>query len=488
MAVERTRSRHRPHDHRPRVERHQGTEHAGAARRSGSSWSSRTSVRAGLLGADAGLAARHDLHQGPARHRPAHDGRRQRVAQASARARRPGPTGSRPRASTQIQADPALMTDRARRPAARCSATIAPPATGATRKGGQGFPNLTDDAWLWGGDARDDRRDHPRRHQLDRIPTAAIADAGLRPRRHARARRDRQRRRLCAQPVRSATATSCAADDDRRRQGRVRRQLRRLPWRGRQGQRRTSARPNLTDQFWIYGGDAAVDLRRRSGAAGRAICRPGKSACRRSTARSSRSICSTSEEQQPMSATRRSDAADRTTAVALAAVGAGLLLSARRQCASRLRRRDVAAGLRRACPTGRRLTRRLDSSARRNRPARRGRRSMARPTMTPIPAVVPPLPRARTAGSRNSLAAAAFGWLAAGWRDLSDRPGASLAYGLLVFLVSVVIVVGLFAFGLGLHPVPGLRRLHGRRPAPRDRPLREEPAHRGRASRSAWRR
>jgi uncharacterized membrane protein len=38
-------------------------------------------------------------------------------------------------------------------------------------------------------------------------------------------------------------------------------------------------------------------------------------------------------------------------------------------------------------------------------------------------------------------------WLAAGWRDLTTQPLASLGYGALVFLVSVAIVVGLFGFG-----------------------------------------
>lgn len=51
---------------------------------------------------------------------------------------------------------------------------------------------------------------------------------------------------------------------------------------------------------------------------------------------------------------------------------------------------------------------------------------------------------------------AAFGWLGAGWRDLLDRPGPSLAYGVAVFLVSLVIVWGLFAFGLDYILFPAL--------------------------------
>jgi uncharacterized membrane protein len=51
---------------------------------------------------------------------------------------------------------------------------------------------------------------------------------------------------------------------------------------------------------------------------------------------------------------------------------------------------------------------------------------------------------------------AAFGWLGAGWRDLLNRPGPSLAYGVAVFLVSLVIVWGLFAFGLDYILFPAL--------------------------------
>lgn len=66
--------------------------------------------------------------------------------------------------------------------------------------------------------------------------------------------------------------------------------------------------------------------------------------------------------------------------------------------------------------------------------------------MTTIPAVLPPAPRDKT-WNRNLDPSAAFSWLAAGWRDMANKPLASLSYGALVFLVSVAIVVGLFAFG-----------------------------------------
>ncbi len=67
--------------------------------------------------------------------------------------------------------------------------------------------------------------------------------------------------------------------------------------------------------------------------------------------------------------------------------------------------------------------------------------------MTPIPAVVPPLQRAVT-WNRNIAPATALDWLAAGWRDFTIYPGASISYGILVFLVSVATTVGLFALRL----------------------------------------
>ena len=52
--------------------------------------------------------------------------------------------------------------------------------------------------------------------------------------------------------------------------------------------------------------------------------------------------------------------------------------------------------------------------------------------------------------------AAAFGWLAAGWRDFAARPGPSLAYGIAVFLVSAVIVGGLYRLDLDYILFPAL--------------------------------
>src|SRR4029077_9593837 len=93
--------------------------------------------------------------------------------------------------------------------------------------------------------------------------------------------------------------------------------------------------------------------------------------------------------------------------------------------------------------TGARALQWKEGSARQARHAHRDEIAR-RPTMTTIPAVVPPLPREWT-WKRNVSPAAAFGWLSAGWRDFTIHPVASISYGLLVFLVSVATIVGLFA-------------------------------------------
>ena len=51
---------------------------------------------------------------------------------------------------------------------------------------------------------------------------------------------------------------------------------------------------------------------------------------------------------------------------------------------------------------------------------------------------------------------AALRWLGAGWRDLWNRPWPSLAYGLLVCLVSWVVVASLFSFNLSAYLFPAL--------------------------------
>src|SRR5689334_11050168 len=89
---------------------------------------------------------------------------------------------------------------------------------------------------------------------------------------------------------------------------------------------------------------------------------------------------------------------------------------------------------------------RTENSARRGRHAHPDDNA-GRPTMISIPDVVPPLPQEHT-WNRNVAPAAALSWLSAGWRDFKIQPAASISYGVLVYLVSVITVVGLFALRL----------------------------------------
>ncbi|HWW48492.1 MAG TPA: DUF2189 domain-containing protein [Xanthobacteraceae bacterium] len=66
--------------------------------------------------------------------------------------------------------------------------------------------------------------------------------------------------------------------------------------------------------------------------------------------------------------------------------------------------------------------------------------------MLTIPAIVPPLPRDNR-WNRDLAPSDAFKWLAAGWNDFRNEPGKSLAYGIVVFLISAGIVFGLIAIG-----------------------------------------
>src|SRR5215813_1187468 len=128
----------------------------------------------------------------------------------------------------------------------------------------------------------------------------------------------------------------------------------------------------------------------------------------------------------------------------------GAAVDRRRQRASRLRRRDVAARMRGPCQAGRR--RRAARIVRRGEirllaaTAKSQPKFTVRQPMATIPAVMPPVLKDK-GWNRNYKSVAAFGWLSAGWRDLWVQPGPSLGYGLLVFLVSAAIVGGLFAFG-----------------------------------------
>lgn len=75
--------------------------------------------------------------------------------------------------------------------------------------------------------------------------------------------------------------------------------------------------------------------------------------------------------------------------------------------------------------------------------------------MTILPALAPPLLRNKK-WARKLAPSSAFGWLKAGWHDLSLHSSASLSYGLVVFLVSLGIVGGLFAFGWDYFLFPAL--------------------------------
>ncbi|KAB0266845.1 DUF2189 domain-containing protein [Microvirga brassicacearum] len=75
--------------------------------------------------------------------------------------------------------------------------------------------------------------------------------------------------------------------------------------------------------------------------------------------------------------------------------------------------------------------------------------------MSKIPETVPPLPPAVDL-NRRSPSATAFTWLRAGWDDLKIKPAISLSYGIGVFLISLAVVVGLFAFGWDYILLPAL--------------------------------
>jgi uncharacterized membrane protein len=72
-----------------------------------------------------------------------------------------------------------------------------------------------------------------------------------------------------------------------------------------------------------------------------------------------------------------------------------------------------------------------------------------------IPKVVPPLPRPNP-HARELPWTTAFEWLRRGWRDLADDPGPSIAYGLIVFLMSVAVVWFLFRLELDYILFPAL--------------------------------
>ena len=160
------------------------------------------------------LAARQHLHQGLL----GIDQRKvvtAQVARADAAARRRlDGQGRRRWPIADIEADPALM-----RPAQEAGRTLfgdnCAACHGVNGTGGPGFPNLAAKAWLWGGEPETIDGDDPRRHQLDPCRHPRLADDGLRPRRHARPRADRQCRRLCPLAVRTAASRKATPNASR---------------------------------------------------------------------------------------------------------------------------------------------------------------------------------------------------------------------------------------------------------------------------------
>ena len=115
---------------------------------------------------------------------------------------------SSPRRSLgEIEADPALARLRPRAGPRRRSRDNCAPCHGAGGGGAKGYPNLNDDDWLWGGKLeRDRRRRSSYGIRSGHAEDAREPDAGVRPRRHAEARRDRRRRGLRALARRAADA------------------------------------------------------------------------------------------------------------------------------------------------------------------------------------------------------------------------------------------------------------------------------------------
>ena len=187
----------------------------------------------GLLAADAGLAARLDLYQGSARHRPAPD--RDRAGRATRRPSAPAGPHRSPMASfAEIAADPALM-----QPCARDRRTLfadnCAVCHGMRRHGRAGLPQSRRGLLAVGRRARGHRRDHPRRHQRARpSDTRVVADDGLRPRRHARARAGTRTSSPMSARFRGSHCEARPRRAVPRRQGSLRRELRRLPRRERQ--------------------------------------------------------------------------------------------------------------------------------------------------------------------------------------------------------------------------------------------------------------
>ena len=165
---------------------------------------------------------------------------------AALRAQR-GPMVARLEATplADIESTPQLL-DFARALGRAAFADNCAPCHGAGGGGARGYPNLTDDDWLWGGTLADIEQTITPRRPLRRRQGPSRLDAGIRPRRHAQARRHRCRRRLRALAV---GPVDDAGRRSRARRKSLRRQLRRLSRPAGQGQpcarRAQSDRPDL---------------------------------------------------------------------------------------------------------------------------------------------------------------------------------------------------------------------------------------------------
>ncbi len=75
--------------------------------------------------------------------------------------------------------------------------------------------------------------------------------------------------------------------------------------------------------------------------------------------------------------------------------------------------------------------------------------------LEPLPAIAPRV-RPENGFARDLPPLVARDWLAAGWADFRTRPAQSLAYGLVVFALSVLVIWGLVAVGLPSLILPAL--------------------------------
>ena len=94
-----------------------------------------------------------DLHQGPARHRPAHS--RHRSGEAGRARSRGLDRADRGRELRGHRGRSAVDDDRCAQTGHTLFGDNCAACHGVDAKGGKGFPNLTTASWLWGGDRRE---------------------------------------------------------------------------------------------------------------------------------------------------------------------------------------------------------------------------------------------------------------------------------------------------------------------------------------------